>query len=81
MAIAVAIESGLELHGTDCPADICSKCGELVEHCTNYCSNCGARFIYRYIPEYSIWDAYYNNSPYSVPHRELGVKGWLEYRG
>lgn len=38
-------ESGRCLHGTDCPAWLCSECGELFEQGTNFCSNCGAKVI------------------------------------
>lgn len=38
-------ESERCLHGTDCPAWLCSECGELFELGTNFCSNCGAKVI------------------------------------
>ena len=31
------------LDGTDCPAWLCSECGELFELGANFCSNCGAK--------------------------------------
>ena len=39
------ISNGQELHGTDCPAEKCSVCGELFEEGANYCSWCGRRVI------------------------------------
>lgn len=38
-------ESERCLHGTDCPAWLCSECGELFELGTNFCSNCGAKVV------------------------------------
>lgn len=34
-----------ELHGTDCPAWMCSECGELFEAGAKYCSQCGAKVV------------------------------------
>lgn len=33
------------LDGTDCPAWLCSECGELFELGANFCSNCGAKVV------------------------------------
>lgn len=43
--ICKPIETTRCLHGTDCPAWLCSECGELFEEGTNFCSNCGAKVI------------------------------------
>ena len=39
------IDSERCLPGTDCPAWLCSECGELFERETNFCSNCGAKVV------------------------------------
>ena len=35
------------LDGTDCPAWLCSECGELFELGAKFCSNCGAKVVER----------------------------------
>ena len=39
------IDVNEELSGTDCPAWMCSECGELFEAGAKYCSQCGAKVI------------------------------------
>lgn len=39
------IETNKELSGTDCPAWLCSECGELFEAGAKYCSQCGAKVV------------------------------------
>ena len=43
--LAFPLRTNEELSGTDCPAEKCSVCGELVEEGVNFCSNCGRMFI------------------------------------
>ena len=43
--LAFALSVNKTLDGTDCPAEKCSVCGDLVEEGVNFCSNCGRMFI------------------------------------
>lgn len=43
--LTIPINVSAELHGTDCPAEKCSACGELFEEGANFCSWCGRRVI------------------------------------
>lgn len=45
MELAFAFSTNKTLDGTDCPAEQCSVCGELIEEGVNFCSNCGRMFI------------------------------------
>lgn len=39
------IETSKCLSGTDCPAWLCSECGELFEEGARFCSNCGCKVV------------------------------------